>query len=255
MIRTLHSVLSRIRNRTRKGASLVDLLLLKHFNRLPKVEIDLKSMPVDILPAILEDICLPPYHGPDNHDDFLPLMRFIRLLCPRLVVELGTAHGNTVANICNQCPDATVYTVNALAEEQTGEIVTYSLTREEVGRVYRTMGFESRVVQIFENTLCLNLSDYLDRQPIDLAIIDACHDTEYVINDFLKVNPFVRAEGVVLFHDTHPSMEGHLAGSYVACMKLRRKGFDIRYVENTWWAIWVNSGDVTGSLKKLGLAN
>lgn len=253
-MKKLRSIPLRVRDRVRRGGSLLDLLLMRLFNRLPELEIDLKAKSVEILPAILDDICLPPYHAPDDHDDFLPLMHIARLLRPRLVVELGTAHGNTVANICQQCPDATVYTVNALAQQQTGEIVTYSLTQGEVGRVYRANGFEDRVVQIFENTLYLDLSKYLKRRRVDLAIIDACHDRDYVINDFLKVRPFVRPEGVVLFHDTHPSMEGHLAGSYVACMKLRRRGYDIRYVRNTWWAIWINSRDVSGSVKNLGLA-
>src|SRR5205823_1006557 len=95
-------------------------------------------------------------------------------------------------------------------------------------------------VQIFENTLDLNLAEYMPLASVDLAIVDACHDTDYVVNDFLKVRPFVRAGGVVLLHDTHPSMAGHLAGSYTDCLLLRRQGFDIRQLTNTWWAVWRN---------------
>jgi hypothetical protein len=45
---------------------------------------------------------------------------------------------------------------------------------------------------------------------------------------------------VILFHDTHPSLRLHLRGSYLACADLRRRGFDVRHVAGTWWAIWVN---------------
>lgn len=192
---------------------------------------------------ILDDICLPPYIGPIDHDDFIPLMKLASSIHPRIIVEFGTAYGNTVANLCNQIEACHVYTVNAPAELQTGSQITYELKRDEIGRVYRRFGFEGRVTQIFENTLDLDLSRFFDDACVDLAIIDACHDTPYVINDFMKVQPFVREGGMVLFHDTHPSMVGHLVGSYTACMMLRKGGFDIRHVSNSWWAIWRN--DVT----------
>jgi hypothetical protein len=94
------------------------------------------------------------------------------------------------------------------------------------------------VNQILANTLSIDLSAVLSNTAVDLAIIDACHDTEYVLSDFLKVAPYMRPGGVVLLHDTHPSMHGHLLGSYRACMQLRRKGFDLRYLAGTWWGVW-----------------
>lgn len=248
VIPKMRSMSRRVRNRIRRDVLRLDLWVMRLFNRLPRLEIDLSSQPPQVQAPILEDICLPPHFGPTDHDDFLPLMHIAALLRPTTVVELGTAHGNTVANICRQCPDATVYTVNALTDQQSGTIVTYALTRDEIGRVYQAHGFGDRVVQIFENTLSLDLSRYLPGPVVDLAIIDACHDTDYVINDFLKVKPFIRPEGVVLLHDTHPSMKGHLAGSYIACMMLRRRGYDIRHIKNTWWALWANTDNVAKSL-------
>lgn len=216
--------------------------LMKRRYELPALDLEsLVQGEPQIEPPVLDDICLPPYYGVSDHDDFVPLMKIIKSFRPEVVVELGTAHGNTVANICSQCPTAKVYTVNAPAEQQTGTLTTYALAREEIGRVYRAYGFADRVVQIFKNTLNLDLSEYFSEPMVDLALIDACHDTEYVINDFFKVLPFMRSRGMILFHDTHPSMRHHLLGSYRACMMLRRKGYDIRYINNTWWAVWSNS--------------
>ncbi len=206
--------------------------------RLPTVSLsayaDPKAQPQQ---PILEDICLPPYYGTKAHDDFHALMSIIVDRKPRTVLELGTAHGNTVANICLNSPGATVYTVNAPVEEQTGELVTYGLTREEIGRVYRKHTAADRVVQIFQNTLHLDLAKYIEKSTLDLAIIDACHDTDYVLNDFEKVHSYMRPGGLILFHDTHPSMKSHLAGSYIACMALRKKGFDVKHIDGTRWAI------------------
>jgi predicted O-methyltransferase YrrM len=217
----------------------------------PLPSVELKSL-VDTAdteePAIMDDICLPPYRGPRDHDDFTPLIRIAKFLSPTLVVELGTAHGNTVANICRACPNTKVITVNAPAAAQTGAMVTFQLTHAEIGRVYHAHGLSSRVNQIFSNTLDLDLSKIIQRESVDLAIVDACHDTEYVINDFLKVQPYIRKGGAVLLHDTHPSMEGHLMGSYVGCMQLRRGGLDIRHIQNSWWGIWINGPQLTRAI-------
>ena len=189
---------------------------------------------------IMDDICLPPFVAAEGCDDFEALMRVVAARCPRLVLELGTAHGNTVANICRACPEARVVTVNALAEQISGQTTTYDLSKGEIGRVYRRYGFSDRVVQVWANTLQLDLSPYLAESSVDLAIVDACHDCEYVINDFLKVVPSMRPGGMVLAHDTHPSLSRHLWRSYRACMILRRRGFDIRHIQDTWWGVWVN---------------
>lgn len=230
------------------------LEMIRTFSKLPTIGVDeiapILAKPVD---PILEHICLPPYFGTSDHDDFTPLMCIASYCRPRVIVELGTAHGNTVANLCRQCPDARVYTVNAPAELQTGKIVTFKLSRDDIGRVYRAHGYSHQVTQIFENTLDLDLSRLFCEAVVDLAIIDACHDTEYVQSDFCKIAPYMRAEGTVLFHDTHPSMVGHLEGSYQACVRLRRAGFSIRHLRGTWWAIWKRAWDEKPSVEpKLG---
>lgn len=199
--------------------------------------------PVRIPEPILDDIFLPPYRGPYDHDDYRPIMAIAATLQPRTVLELGTAYGNLTANLCRQCPEAQVYTVNAPTETQTGNLVSLGLEPDEIGRVYRAHGFQDRVVQILANTLDLDLTSYLDTESVDLAIIDACHDTGYVMSDFHKVSPLLRPGGVVLLHDTHPSMRGHLLGSYRACMILRLKGYDLRHISGTWWGAWIRPND------------
>jgi len=215
-------------------------ILVRLVYGLPAVRlVDLVRSPVELLPLILEDACMPPHRGTAAHDDLGAVLRIARSLQPKVVVELGTAYGNLTANICRQCPGTKVYTVNAPVENQTGEMVTYRLTKEDIGRVYRRHGYSERVVQIFENTLNLDLSHYFETPVVGLAIIDACHDTDYVINDFRKVEPFVQRSGMILLHDTHPSMERHLGGSYMACMKLRRCGFGTKHLAGTWWGVWI----------------
>lgn len=188
-------------------------------------------------PLIMDDICLPPYHGVNDHDDVVPLMRIVHHLNPRRVLEFGTAQGNTVANICRLC-SAQVVTVNALPDQIGGDVITFALSKDEIGHVYRDYGFADRVLQVYCNTKEFDWTRVYDSPCVDLAIIDACHDTEYVLNDFLKVLPALSTQATVLFHDTHPSLAHHLAGSYRACLALRKQGFDVRYIPGTWWGIW-----------------
>ncbi|MBC8509844.1 MAG: class I SAM-dependent methyltransferase [Anaerolineales bacterium] len=190
---------------------------------------------------IYDDICLPPYYGHHKNNDLLPFIALIQAIDPQLVIELGTAHGNMAANVCRQT-NAEVVTVNALPEQMSGDMTTFALQRDEIGRVYRKYGFDGRVTQVYENTLRLDLVNFLSPSTADLAIIDACHDFEYVVNDFLKVEPFIRPGGVVLLHDTQPLTAGHLSTSYLACMNLRRRGWNIHHIRDTWWGIWICGG-------------
>lgn len=223
----------------RRGIVRIRRRLLRAVFGLPTISLDeIVHREIPVAPPIPDDICLPPYKGPLEVNDYLPFMTIVKSIEPRIVIELGTAHGNLTANICRECPSVRVYTINAPVEAQTGNLVTYELTPDQIGRVYRRYGFQDRVVQIFENTLHLDLSRYLNGELADVVVVDACHDTDYVINDFSKVQPFVRRGGVVFLHDTHPSMEKHLHGSYVACMRLRMRGFGIKHLASTWWGIW-----------------
>lgn len=190
---------------------------------------------------IFDDICLPPYYGPDDHDDITPLFALLCALKPLLVIEFGTAQGNITANICRQT-EAKVLTVNAPPESISGGAITFTLTRDEIGRVYRRYGFEARVNQIFANTLQVDLAEHVVPLGADVGIIDACHDYEFVLNDFLKVAPFIRPGGLVLLHDTHPGLGPPRDGSYEACRHLREEGWDIRHVRETWWGLWVRGG-------------
>lgn len=222
---------------------LISLKRMKMRYALPPVDLAaIVDSDVTIEPPIIDDCFLPPYHGSKiRHDDFTPLMKIAKGLQPDVVLEFGTAYGNVAANICRQCPKAQVYTVNALPNDihQVG-IYTIEPSKDEIGRVYRAYGYQDRVVQIYSDTKVIDFSQFIDSPAIGLAIVDANHETSYVINDFFKLLPLLRKGGVVLFHDTHPSMSKHLVGSYAACMELRKQGYDIKHINGTWWGLYTH---------------
>lgn len=230
-------------NRIQRGLRATEIAIRLTRGGLPEVDLaDLVAGSTDhFAPHILDDICMPP-HVPGqvhHHDDYDALAKVARMWHPKSIVELGTAYGNTVANLCLLCPEAQICTVNAPASSQTGVTVTFSLNEDEIGRVYRAHGLGHRVTQVLCNTLDLNLGQWVQPLSVDLAIIDACHDTDFVLNDFLKVRPYIRPGGIVLMHDTGRRFWQHLAGSYLACLKLRTSGYEINHIKGTWWAYYL----------------
>lgn len=199
--------------------------------------IDDFDVPIKISAPILDNICMPPFAG-YHHDDFSPMIKLARLSDPKIIVELGTAHGNTTANLARNCPAATIYTVNAKPENMSGVLTSFSLTKQDIGCVYKNSHLSGQVHQILENTLDLNLEPILSGANVDFGIVDACHDAEYVVNDFAKIVQFTSDKAIIILHDTHPSMKDHTHGSYTGCMYLRREGYDVRYLRNTFWGIW-----------------
>jgi len=185
---------------------------------------------------ILEDCYLSPYRGKDEHDDFTFIHSLVNQNRPKIIVELGTALGNTTANICKQLPESKVYTVCALPDQISGDHITDAFTKEQIGRVYREYGYEEQVTQIYTDTIDMDLSENnIKKESVDFAIIDACHDENYVYNDFYKVLPYVKKGGILLFHDTHTKIERHFWTSYLACLRIIKDGYKIKHVKGTWY--------------------
>lgn len=126
----------------------------------------------------------------------------------RILLEIGTAAGQTTALMASNAPEATVYTVNLPPEEvaEGGRNISYAPAREEIGRYYREKGL-GNVRQILANTLRWEP----DFGPIDVAFIDGCHDADFVYGDTKKVLEKSRPGSIVLWHDFSPGL-AHVYG-------------------------------------------
>jgi hypothetical protein len=119
---------------------------------------------------------------------------------PSVVLEIGTAAGRTTALMAINAPQAQVYTLNIPPEElfagKGGELTTIVLEREKIGSYYRERGLKN-VTQFLADSAewepCIG--------PIDVALVDGCHDTEFVYNDTRKILKTVKPGSFVLWHD------------------------------------------------------
>ncbi len=138
---------------------------------------------------------------------------------PKILLEIGTAHGRTTALMARNAPQATVYTVNIPPEEiaEGGRNVTFAPSREEIGRYYRERGC-GNVRQIFANT-----RDWEPGfGPIDVAFIDGCHDAEFVVNDTRKVLAAAGPGSIVLWHDFNPDLVRVYPWIHEVCLGVER---------------------------------
>ena len=122
------------------------------------------------------------------------------------ILEIGTAYGQTTKYMSENAPNSTIYTINIPPEkiEGGGDMVTYCLSHDEIGREYKKAGCQN-VVQILENTLHWNPK--ID--PIDVALIDGCHDPEFVYQDTVKVLSKCKKGSIILWHDFNPDLVQH----------------------------------------------
>lgn len=126
------------------------------------------------------------------------LATVVRNANPTVCLDIGTGQGISAAIMAVNAPTATVYTVNIPPDEfkQGGLLTTMKLERSEIGSYYRERNLKN-ITQIFANTA----SWEPDIGCIDITFIDGSHDTNFVINDTLKVLEHMRPRSFILWHD------------------------------------------------------
>lgn len=165
-----------------------------------------------------------------------------RNLNPRRILEIGTAHGHTTALMARNAPDAEILTVNIPPGEieAGGILTTYALPLEEIGSYYKEKGC-SNVRQILANTA--NWTP--DAGDIDIAFIDGCHDTEFVIADTLKVLSRCKPGSVLMWHDFSLPMRKNYYHIHTVCLGIEelyeRKAISkpIYHLRDSWVGLYV----------------
>ena len=124
----------------------------------------------------------------------------VRNAAPSVCLDIGTAKGHSAALIAVNAPRARVFTVNIPPEDvhsgRGGVLTTAAFGREEIGSYYRERGL-ANVEQILANTAKWEP----DIGTIDVALVDGCHDTDFVYNDSRKVLRHMRPGSFLLWHD------------------------------------------------------
>lgn len=116
-------------------------------------------------------------HGGTHEEMVANVAKFMR---PGTYVEIGTAHGATFRRVKEFCG--------------------------------RALGVDGTPVDIPEVECCDSL-EFIHRLPndsVDMAFIDADHQSDRAFADFVAIDPKMRRDSVVLLHDVWPPDDYHL---------------------------------------------
>ena len=168
----------------------------------------------------------------------------VSLICrnsrPNTCLEIGTARGISTARIAVNAPRAEVYTVNIPEEdyEEGGIFRTSKLGRQEIGSFYREKGIEN-ITQIFANTATWEP----DIANVDFAMIDGCHDKEFVYTDTCKVKKILNKGAFMIWHDFNPELTNRHSWLHSVMTGMewlyadKILSGDLYYIRNSWFAI------------------
>ncbi len=122
---------------------------------------------------------------------------------PSVILEIGTGVGTVTWLMSENAPDAQIYTVNIPPEEisQGGTFTTFAPDRAAIGSLYREKGCKN-VTQLLANTATWKP----DLPQVDIAFIDGCHDTEFVIRDTELVLKLCKPGSWIIWHDFCPEL-------------------------------------------------
>ena len=124
------------------------------------------------------------------------------------------------------------------------DVSQQSDSEASIGWIYKQMGYESRVKQIFRNSLDLSAEDFLKK--FDSILIDGAHDFETVIHDTKLALELVSDDGVIVWHDFLPFREererySSTVGVFDAistCVdELIASRIDLYWLQDTWLLI------------------
>lgn len=110
-----------------------------------------------------------------------------------------------------------------------------------IGWIYKQLGFQSRVNQIFGNSLNLSAKDFTEK--FDSVLIDGAHDRETVIHDTKLALKVLSNDGIIVWHDFLPSKHNRDENSSTrgvfeaisACIEdLLKEGISLYWIQNTW---------------------
>lgn len=171
------------------------------------------------------------------------LMSICRNAVSSAALEIGTSTGLTTLGMAINAPSATIYTVDIPQDEAIsgsgGKLITHIIDKETVGFLYKSSGIQN-ITQIFANTATWQP----DLPELDLAFIDGCHDKAFVYNDTLKILPFIKPGGFIVWHDANPSLIANFSWIGEVCAAVEdllaeeKLTGNLFCVRDSWMLIW-----------------
>jgi len=118
-----------------------------------------------------------------------------------------------------------------------------------IGWIYKQLGYQSRVKQIFSNSLDLSNQDFLEK--FESILIDGAHDCETVIHDTKLALEVLADSGIIIWHDFYPFLRDReeytstlgVFDAISACVDdLLQAKIDLFWIKDTWLLVGKHNG-------------
>lgn len=171
------------------------------------------------------------------------LATVVRNVRPSVCVDVGTSTGHSAAWMAVNAPDAQIFTVNIspeeIRDEKGGRLTTVALERDQIGSYFRGRELKN-ITQLIVNTAEWEPSVGI----IDVAFVDACHDSQFVYDDTRKLLKHMKAGSFILWHDFNLELVNKYHWIYSVCLgveALFTKGLlceRVFHVRDSWIGIY-----------------
>lgn len=138
--------------------------------------------------------------------EILILSATVKFLKAKNIFEIGTYNGNTTLNLAANSPaDALITTVdlppdwNGKLELKVPELSINVEERASIGSQFKNSNYSKKIRQIFSDSAKIDWSEL--STPFDMVFIDGCHHYEYVKMDTQNSLRYLKANGILIWHD------------------------------------------------------
>ena len=155
--------------------------------------------------VVLKDLRL--RYGTMSYEEIYVVALIVKCMQPKTIFEFGTFDGMTTLQMAVNSPDeARIYTLNL----PSGHVETkYPIGTSEMdlrlpsvvpsGSKFRDTPEATKMTQLYGDSAVFDYTPYYGQ--MDLILIDASHEYDYVKNDTEQAIKMLRKQGVILWHD------------------------------------------------------
>ena len=213
-------IYDRLLTKNRKGGAAVRMIS-KHLGRTLPIKPSIKEIDLNeyLLGAPTVVTLVESNYAPGNVtlEELYVICAIAGHAKPKTLVEIGTFDGRTTLNLANNCPEATVYTLD-LPREERGDYFQDSVLR------FSQQSYASsakRIITLYGDSKTFDFS-FLAKQ-VDFVFVDGAHTRDYAENDSTLAFDVLGKPGTtVVWHD-YKTWDGVT----LALNNLRKLGRDV----------------------------
>jgi cephalosporin hydroxylase len=145
-------------------------------------------------------------------EEVLDLLRLVKELNPRVILEIGTTRGGTLFLFTRVAsPDAIIISIDLPGGMFGGGYPAWKISLYKSFAIYDQRIYLIRADSHDPETLS-DIKKILNGRSVDFLFIDGDHTYEGVKKDFEMYSPLVREGGIVAFHDIVPGLHEYVGG-------------------------------------------